>query len=112
MVLFSSFVAFISKAFHAEVRILPESVFSLPPPVPAAALSQLTQNWGADLGPLQAAKDEEETEEVVASSALGVVYGSLIGCHFHTLKEEQRAALQSDAHQDAFMLLLGTSGNT
>lgn len=39
----------------------------------AAAFSQLRENWGADLGPLQAAKDEEELEEVVASSAVAVV---------------------------------------
>lgn len=106
LLLFSTFVAFISKGYRSinsvllfvpvllcsgPVFINPavevdhcfptlkfasflKAFFSLPPLVPAAAaFSQLRENWGADLGPLQAAKDEEELEEVVASSAVAVV---------------------------------------
>lgn len=69
---------------------------------------------GSKCGPLQAAKDDEEMEEVVASSAVGVVWFNWVA--IFTLKEEQRAALQSDlfisADQDTFTLLLSTYGNT
>lgn len=97
-VLFSSFVALISKGyrsinavlfvpvvlssltlqwrwitgFHAEVGILSESVFTLPP-LGAGSFLAVEGELGSKCGLLQAAKDEEEMEEVVASSAVGVV---------------------------------------